>query len=45
MQFWDLFVLQWHGVLLSAGAFGGVRLQWHGVLLSAGVFVAGAVHK
>ena len=25
MQFWDLFVLQWHDVLLSAGAFGGVR--------------------
>ena len=25
VQFWDLFVLQWHGVLLSAGAFGGVR--------------------
>ena len=23
MEFWDLFVLQWHGVLLSAGAFGG----------------------
>ena len=23
VQFWDLFVLQWHGVLLSAGAFGG----------------------
>ena len=38
MEFWDLFVLQWHGVLLSAGAFGGV---W----LSAGAFVAGAVHK
>ena len=25
VQFWELFVLQWHGVLLSAGAFGGVR--------------------
>ena len=23
MESWDLFVLQWHGVLLSAGAFGG----------------------
>ena len=23
VQFWDSFVLQWHGVLLSAGAFGG----------------------
>ena len=40
MESWDLFVLQWHAVLLSAGAFGGV-------LLSAGAFVtvAGAVHK
>ena len=23
VESWDLFVLQWHGVLLSAGAFGG----------------------
>jgi len=23
VEFWDLFVLQWHGVLLSTGAFAG----------------------